>query len=128
QPPGMENLFGNGKGIPGIGDLDASGIMGLTIGGSFAGRSGATKATLLKKGGGNDDSERAVALGLFWLSQHQARDGHWAMDNFQDHIDIDKDGKESPGKCNCEGSALHDNIAGTAFALLPFLGAGLTPN
>ena len=124
-PPGMENILGKGSsGGIGIGDLDS---MRTMIGGDLGGRSGATKAHLLEKGGGNRESERAVALGLAWLASHQARDGHWAMDDFTNHIEY-KDGKEVAATCTCEGGALHDNVAGTGFALLPFLGAGLTPD
>jgi hypothetical protein len=78
-------------------------------------------------GGGNEKSERAVAAALRWLSLHQAHDGHWAMDDFQHHVVL-QDEKSVAHQCNCEGSGIHDNIAGTGLALLPFLGAGLTPD
>jgi hypothetical protein len=57
-----------------------------------------------------------VAAGLNWLSQHQAPDGHWSLDGFKQH-----------GRCNCTGEGNTNNdIAGTAFGLLPFLAAGKT--
>jgi RNA polymerase sigma factor (sigma-70 family) len=76
----------------------------------------ALKASLLRRGGGNAQSEAAVAEGLKWLSEHQAPDGHWSLDGF--HQD---------GHCNCTGTGQPNHaIAGTAFGLLPFLGAGIT--
>jgi RNA polymerase sigma factor (sigma-70 family) len=65
----------------------------------------AIKDTLLRWGGGNAESEAAVAAGLDWLSRHQAADGHWTMEGLQ---------------------AQGRDTAATALALLPFLGAGLT--
>jgi RNA polymerase sigma factor (sigma-70 family) len=74
------------------------------------------KASLLRRGGGNAQSEAAVAEGLRWLSEHQAADGHWSLHGF------DRD-----GKCNCTGAGqANHEIAGTAFGLLPLLGAGVT--
>src|SRR5438128_6978150 len=84
--------------------------------GGFNGRSGATRQQMLREGGGNTVSEAAVAAGLKWLAQHQAPDGHWSLDGFRQH-----------GRCNCTGEANTNNdIAGTAFGLLPFLAAGKT--
>jgi hypothetical protein len=71
---------------------------------SFAGRSGATKSQLLKAGGGNEFSERAVALGLKWLARQQKQDGSWVYD----------------------GDSKAEKIAATGMALLPFLAAGET--
>src|SRR5260370_121250 len=47
---------------------------------SFPGRSGATKSKLIREGGGNTESERAVALGLAWLALQQKKDGGWEYD------------------------------------------------
>ncbi len=79
------------------------GNMGNTTA-SFPGRSGATKSRLLKEGGGNEESERAVALGLAWLARQQKPDGSWVYD----------------------GSNKGELIAATGMALLPFLAAGET--
>jgi hypothetical protein len=81
----------------------------------MAGRSGPAKVALLKDGS-SAKAEAAVASGLDWLVKHQAADGHWSLDHF-----------ENDAKCNCEGGATReDAIAGTAFGLLPLLGAGQT--
>jgi hypothetical protein len=82
--------------------------MGAGGGSAFAvegmrGRSGATKDKLLKAGGGNTESEAAVARGLAWLARKQLKDGHWEFD----------------------GSS-KDHVAATGMALLPFLAAGET--
>src|SRR5262249_12272831 len=74
------------------------------------------KASLLRRGGGNAQSEAAVAEGLKWLSEHQAADGHWSLHGFA-----------HDGHCNCTGQGQPNHeIAGTAFGLLPLLGAGIT--
>ncbi len=66
----------------------------------------AVKRHLFLRNGGNAKSEAAVAAGLAWLAKQQAEDGHWSLD----------------------GSAKEGNdTAGTAFGLLPLLGAGYTP-
>jgi hypothetical protein len=71
---------------------------------AYPGRAGETKTKLLKEGGGNADSERAVALGLAWLAKQQKEDGGWEYD---------------------QGSK-EERIAATGMALLPFLAAGET--
>ncbi len=70
----------------------------------YSNRSGAMKARLLKEGGGNAESEKAVALGLAWLARQQKADGSWVFD---------------------QGSKEEVTCA-TALALLPFLAAGET--
>jgi hypothetical protein len=80
--------------------------------GGFGGRSGAARKQLLTSGGGNAESEACVASGLQWLVAHQSPDGHWSLDGF------------SHGRCNCGGFGQPNDIAATAFGLLPLLGAG----
>ncbi len=96
-----------------IGQASDSGVIALGQagrGGDLAmpglnGRSGATKDKLLKAGGGNKDSERAVALGLAWLAKQQNKSGgYWEFD----------------------GNHKNDRIAATGLCLLPFLAAGET--
>jgi hypothetical protein len=100
-----------GKGTSGL----AGGMGAKYIPGGFSGRSGATRKQVLEEGGGNTESEAAVARGLKWMANHQAPDGHWSLDGFNVH-----------GHCNCNGFGAKYDIAATAFGLLPFLGAGET--
>jgi RNA polymerase sigma factor (sigma-70 family) len=73
----------------------------------------AIKERLLRRHGGTARTEAAVAAGLQWLVRHQQPDGRWSFENL--------------GKCNCGGKGTHKNdVAATAFGLLPFLGAGYT--
>jgi hypothetical protein len=93
----------NLPGLPGGYRMDAA-----RLAGTFFGRSGATKDFLLQEGGGTTESEAAVARGLLWIVRQQAPDGHFPLDG------------DFPNK----GTKNH--IAGTAFGLLPLLGAGYT--
>ncbi|MSR53766.1 MAG: hypothetical protein EXS09_10820 [Gemmataceae bacterium] len=98
-----------GAGTPA--ELSNTGMMAAGPGGGgsafsvpgMAGRSGSTKDKMLKSGGGNTESEAAVARGLAWLARKQLKDGSWEFD----------------------GSS-KDKIASTGLALLPFLAAGET--
>ncbi len=98
-----------GAGMPG----GVGGLRGLPLAGTFYGRSGSTREKALREGGGTKETEAAVARGLKWLSRQQIqggpRDGAWPLDNprFKDR-------------------GHRNDIAGTAFGLLPFLGAGFT--
>jgi hypothetical protein len=112
---------GVGGAVEGPGDgtsLNIAGGYGLggKMAGTFYGRSGATKKDSLREGGGTDASEAAVNLGLEWIYRHQSPDGHWSLDGFHRH-----------GHCNCRNRGNHNNdIAATAFGLLPLLGYGYT--
>jgi hypothetical protein len=87
----------------------AGGILsGKALAGSFYGRSGGTRERALINGGGTTESEACVVRGLKWLARNQSPDGRWMLDgNFKD--------RGTP-----------NDIAGTAFGLLPLLGAGKT--
>ncbi|MEZ6143069.1 MAG: prenyltransferase/squalene oxidase repeat-containing protein [Zavarzinella sp.] len=95
----------------GVAAMGAGGGMGNFSTPGMMGRSGATRDKLLKAGGGNSESEAAVAKGLTWLARKQIKDGsnkgYWEYDT--------ADGKEHNYK-----------IAATGMALLPFLAAGET--
>lgn len=73
------------------------------------------KATLLRSGGGNDESEKAVERALDWFARHQLPDGGWSLR------------AEDNSSCKCSGMGRKDaRIGATALAILPFLGAGHT--
>jgi hypothetical protein len=119
-PAGLGTGQGGGLDAAGVGKGSLIGLPGgVTPGimrpGGFGGRSGSTREQLVREGGGNRESEAAVARGLLWLAKHQAPDGHWSLHAF------DKD-----GHCNCGGRGIYNDIAATAFGLLPMLGAGQT--
>lgn len=85
----------------------------------FSGRSAAIKAALVRKFGGNDASEQAVASGLKWLASRQLKDGSWSFD----HTECAAcDG----GGCTQAGSFRRCRNGATALALLAFLGGGHT--
>jgi hypothetical protein len=85
-----------------------AGLRGMPLAGTFYGRSGATREKALREGGGTTESEAAVARGLKWIVKQQARNGSWPLDGaFKDR-------------------GQHNDVAGTAFGLLPLLGAGYT--
>ena len=67
--------------------------------------------------GGTKASERAVGAALNWFSRHQNPDGGWSLDRYTRSC--------QDGSCSGAGTLTSDNAA-TAFALLPFLGAGQT--
>lgn len=74
------------------------------------------KARLLKSGGGNDASEKAVQDALVWIARHQHPDGSWSLQH------------DEGVTCSCGGGGTTNApMAATALALLPFLGAGNTP-
>ena len=78
------------------------------------------KGTLVAGGGGSERSERAVALGLSWIADHQLPDGSWAYTQLA-HPNCRGKCKDSPlDKAN------KSRISATAMALLPMLGAGIT--
>jgi squalene cyclase len=65
--------------------------------------------------GGSQQTERAVELALEWLARHQAADGHWDGQRFDDHC----------GECDGQ-TEVPVNVAVTGLSILCFLGAGHT--
>ncbi|WP_460168260.1 prenyltransferase/squalene oxidase repeat-containing protein [Thermostilla marina] len=87
------------------------------IGYMFAGRDPRVRSRLLNEQGGTNATEAAVARGLRWLARHQNADGSWSLDKF--HM--------APGASGSEtGQGQKSDTAGTALALMAFLGAGQT--
>lgn len=89
--------------------------------GSFGGRLTArAKQALLEAYGGTAESEAAVMRGLKWLAAHQRSDGAWSLKAYDAEAE----------NCDCrdaevEKGVLDDDVAGTAFGVLAFLGAGV---
>jgi hypothetical protein len=91
--------------------------------GSFGGRlTAASKHALLEAYGGTTESEAAVMRGLKWLADHQQSDGHWSLKAYNEDVE----------GCDChlkmEEKVVDSDTAGTAFGVLPFLGAGVAHN
>jgi len=90
--------------------------------GSFSGSAldgrGSGKARLVASSGGNDKSERAVALALQWLARHQMVDGGWSFNHTL--------APSCGGQCRNPGNIPEARNGATGLALLPFLGAGQT--
>lgn len=89
--------------------------------GSFGGRLDTkSKQALLKAYGGTDESEAAVLRGLRWLAAHQMADGGWSLKHYHEGLP----------ECDChtafEDEVDDNDIAATALAILPMLGAGIT--
>lgn len=126
---GMGGALPNLDNATAIGGLSSAvgGMGGSYLGNQFAGRSAGTKQRMLNEQGGNPASEVSVGTGLDWLAHHQAQDGHWSLTEFNHHARE----KPRPGgrvsQCNCKADTGNRNdIAATAFGVLPFLAAGIT--
>ncbi|HJT78641.1 MAG TPA: prenyltransferase/squalene oxidase repeat-containing protein, partial [Gemmataceae bacterium] len=130
-PPGLGNGLGGGitsdtAGHAALNDL-FGGKGGLMVAGGFGGRSGSTRERLAMEGGGNALSEAAVANGLLFLARHQSADGHWSMEHWDRNYHAKESDPSAPrAPYNGTGLGTNNDVAGTAFGLLPFLGAGYT--
>ena len=85
--------------------------------GSIGGRlTSESKKALSEMYGGTPEASAAVRRGLAWLARTQRSDGSWRLKG-GDALPPGEPAEEEP----------HDNVtAATAFALLPFLGEGIT--
>ena len=81
------------------------------IGLALNGRSVGSKAGLLRKYGGNAQSEAAVKMALDWLVRQQLQDGSWSL--------------RGPYR---DGGSAENHVASSAMAVLAFLGAGYVHN
>lgn len=103
------------------------GMTGIATAGGFAGRSASSRDQRVKEGGGNARSEAAVAKGLLWFARHQSSDGRWSLNEFNRHAHEQPTPSDRAITCNCSGMATrNDDVSATAFALLPYLAAGIT--
>lgn len=82
----------------------------------YSARRGEGRAEAVRRHGGNEASEAAVARGLAWLAAHQGPDGSWRCDLANARC---RGGCRNPG-------TVSGSIAATGIALLPFLAAGST--
>lgn len=87
----------------------------MPAGSPYSARKEDTRLDTVKKMGGSEQTEKAVALALDWLARHQSPDGRWATRQFDEGCD----------KCGGEGK-FDTDIATTGLALLCFLGADHT--
>jgi len=97
---------------------DLLAMVGAYSGSGLSGRGSGNRGSLVRKYGGNDASERAVAAALKWLAAHQLADGGWSFDHTR--------APSCQGVCGNPGSLGDARNAATGMALLPFLGAGQT--
>ncbi len=98
--------------------LDVNPTPPVEAGRMFTGRDPKARAHLVRVSGGTSQTEAAVTRGLEWIARRQNKDGSFSLHAFH----------KSPGaggKGDGMGSE-HSDMAGTALALLPFLGAGQT--
>jgi hypothetical protein len=107
--------------------LGQTGVETKELPGGFSDRAAAKRMRMIEQGGGNALSEAAVARALKWIALHQAADGHWSLNGFH-ALAQDKLGEGAKRfACNCDGrGGTSNDIAATAFGLLPFLAAGET--
>ncbi len=71
---------------------------------------------LVERGGGSEETEKAVADALAWLARNQSPDGRWSSQNFQRF-----------GGPSGDPARYDFDVATTALAMLCFLGADHTP-
>ncbi|MCH7701672.1 MAG: hypothetical protein IID37_08290 [Planctomycetes bacterium] len=81
----------------------------------YSQRAPEVRQEMLEQMGGSEETERAVAAALQWLSSHQSPDGRWAGNRFDEHC----------GRCGGETDVQVD-VATTGLSLLCFLGADHT--
>jgi len=103
--------------IAAVADRLSDVLLSRPVAAIFAGRDPSVRSRLLAEQGGTNETEAAVARGLQWLAKHQNADGSWSLHAF--HLAPGASGDE-------DGLGQQADVAGTALALLPFLGAGQT--
>ncbi|HZN59295.1 MAG TPA: hypothetical protein VFD71_14555 [Planctomycetota bacterium] len=98
-------------------------------------RTASRREEAIRQGGGSEETERAVALGLRWLALHQSPDGRWDLRNFMKHLSDaaerdrwhpDWDGRGRNDSRGGTSRAENGDMGATGLALLAFLGHGDT--
>ncbi len=107
--------------VPKIRSDEMPAALSLPASDAFACRKAPLKTELLKKLGGSDASEAAVAAALQWIADHQLPDGGWCFDHRPGPI---VNGR--PRISDHPGTYAQARNGATAMAVLPFLGAGHT--
>lgn len=98
---------------------DLPGPVKIRIGDVTSGRMSAeTRSAMVRRFGGNSESEAAVALGLKWLIRHQMSNGSWNFEHSKH--------PGCKGQCSQNGSLKSCPNGATGLALLALLGAGHT--
>ncbi len=88
---------------------------------------GARPEAKKEEGAPKEGKDKVVADGLRWLALHQAADGRWSLHQFHRAARTEPFPGGRTVVCNCLGEvSRRSDAAATAFALLPFLGAGHT--
>lgn len=82
---------------------------------TFDQRAPESRRELVEKMGGSAETEKAVGLALEWFAKHQAADGSWSAQRFDDGC----------GECG-GGAEVKADAAMTGMVLLCYLGAGHT--
>jgi len=101
--------------------------IGNGVPGMFINRTGINRRWAIARNGGSAGTESAVLAALRWFKRHQALDGSWSFETYDNQCTLaspcnkvikqtTSKGLEEQGKLNCA----------TAFGLLSFLGAGHT--
>lgn len=101
-----------------IGNLAQSADTGSLSGSALSGRR--NKGAAVAQNGGSEESEKAVALALAWIADHQLPNGAWSYTQL---INPNCRGR-------CRDTAIDETnrslVSATAMALLPMLGYGIT--
>jgi hypothetical protein len=95
--------------------------------GLFANRTGPNRTRTLARYGDDARAQKAIDAGLRWLALHQAEDGRWGLHDYNKHArTAPLPGGKVVGDDSTPGTTRRDDVAATAFALLPLLAAGHT--
>jgi len=102
---------------PSLLSLNALPPVKMPVGAILSGRDPRVRAQMVRRWGGSSATEAAVARALVFLARHQRPDGSWSLREWNKTPDCDE---------TCRGTGGNADVAATAMALLPYLGAGQT--